>query len=112
QALGRMVRNGGVDVDGVHVGVRQKLVEVGVARLDTPAMPALVQTFLCSPADGVHLYMGMLLVDGNKLSSKTQAHDGNADLLVTGHEMIPLEATVPAFGYQHPAISSRRALGE
>jgi hypothetical protein len=37
----------------------------------------------------------MLLIYGNEFGPKTQAYDGNADLLVTGHEMVPLEVRFP-----------------
>src|SRR5581483_11951583 len=71
-----------------------------VADLDPPAVAALVERFLRAPTNGVHLGVGMLLVDGNEFRTKTQAHDGNANLLVSGHEMFPLEATRPAYGAQ------------
>src|SRR5439155_6484607 len=59
---------------------------------------ALLECLVGPPAEGVHFRVGMLLVDGNELGPKTEAHDGNANLLVTGHETIPLQATVTAVG--------------
>src|SRR5262249_52363864 len=102
-ALRGVVRDRRVDMDRIDVGVLKQFVEVGVALLDSPAISALVEVLLRPPADGVHLRVGMLLINGNELGAKTQADDGNADLLVTGHEMVPLEVTVTTLGLFAPA---------
>ena len=75
-------------MDGVDVRVFEQLVVVGVARLDAELVAALVEFRLVAPADGVHLGVRMVLVDGNELGPEAEADDGDADFLVGWHAWV------------------------
>ncbi len=73
-----------VDVNGVYVGVLEQLVVAGVALGDFVAIADLVHFGLVAAADGVHLGVGMGLVNGDKLGSEAQPDDRHA--YFSGHK--------------------------
>src|SRR5262249_2969897 len=89
QGLWGVVGDGRVDVDGIDGRVLQQLVVVGVAGLDAELVPDLVEALLVATADGGHLGVGVGLVDGNELGAETKADDGDANLPVGRHVVVP-----------------------
>jgi hypothetical protein len=78
-----VVGDGAVDVDRVDVGVLQQVVEVGVPLVDLVAVAHLVHFRLVAAADGVHLGVGVVLVDRDELRPEAQSDDRDAHL--AGH---------------------------
>ena len=85
EALGGVVGDRRVDVNGVDVGVGEELVVVGVADFDAETVAALLQPLFGAATDGGHLRVGVVLVDRDELGAEAEADDGDADLLVGGH---------------------------
>ena len=88
QALAGVVGDGRVDVDGVDLGIGQHVVELRVALGDAERVAQLVELLLAALADGVHLGLRMVLIDGNELGPKTQTHDRHANLLLSRHDHV------------------------
>ena len=70
--------------------VGQHVLVLRVALLDAERIADLVQLARVAPADGVHVGVGMLLVDRNELGPKAQPDDRDVDLLL-GHDRPPAE---------------------
>ena len=66
----------------VDVGVGQDLLKVGVAGFHAEGVANVIELLARALADGVHVGVGVLLVDGDELGSKTKADDGDVDLAV------------------------------
>ena len=69
--LGRMVRDGCVDVDGVDLWVLENILIAAVAFLHTEEIPDGVQILLVALANRMHVCLGMVLINGNELRSKS-----------------------------------------
>ena len=69
--LGRMVRDGCVDVDGVDLWVLENILIAAVAFLHAEEIPDGVQILLVALANRMHVCLGMVLINGNELRSKS-----------------------------------------
>lgn len=69
--LGRVVRDGCVDVDGVDLWVLENILIAAVAFLHTEEIPDGVQILLVALANRMHVCLGMVLINGNELRSKS-----------------------------------------
>src|SRR3954447_16184105 len=81
----------------IDVWVSQHILISGVALGDTELVADLVELLLGALADRVHVRLGMLLVDRNKLRSKTQPDDGDVHF-VFGHDDVSPRTVLMAFG--------------
>ncbi len=79
-----VIGNGGIDVDEIDFGVFQDVGVIGVALGDFEVIANLIEFFLVALADGVHVGLGMLLIDGDEFSAETQADNGDVGFAV-GH---------------------------
>jgi hypothetical protein len=71
--------NGGVDVHRVDFRIAQKCLIIEVALFDTELVADFVETRLGPLADGVHLRVGVTLIDGDKLLAEPQTDNGYID---------------------------------
>jgi hypothetical protein len=78
----RMLVNGGVDVHHIDVGIFEHLVVVGVALLDVEGVADGIELILAALANGVHIGIRVILVDGDELCPEAQAGYGNIDLFI------------------------------
>jgi len=88
-----MIGNRRVDVNGLNLRVLQQLVEIVVASLHSEGIPDGVELFAGALADGVHVGVGMPLVNGDKLRAKAQPDYGDVDLALTHASLIRVTAT-------------------
>src|SRR5258706_11225338 len=77
-----MIRNRAVDMNEVNLRVLQDVVEIGVALGDAEVIRDLIELSLVTLADGIHVGIGVLLVDRDELRAKTQTDDRDVDLAV------------------------------
>lgn len=73
-----VIGDGGVDVDGVDVWIREKGVVVGVAFGDAKLVAYLIQGIRIALAEGDDIGIWMALVDGNELGAEAEANDRDA----------------------------------
>src|SRR5271157_3211920 len=78
ERLRSVVGNRRVDVDGIDVGILEQVVVIGVPNLDAELIAAAVEFRLVAAANGVHLGVGVMLVNLNKLGPKAEANDRNS----------------------------------
>ena len=78
-----VVRDGRVDVHGVHVRVFEQLFEVLVAHADAEGIAHGIELLLVALADGVAVRQRVTLPDGDEFRPETEADDGDVDLV--GH---------------------------
>ena len=69
--LGRVVRDRGVDVDGVYLWVLENILKAAVAFLHAEEIPDGVQILLVALANRMHVCLGMVLINWNELRSKS-----------------------------------------
>ncbi len=89
-----MVGNGRVDVYGVNAGILEQLVVIGVPVFDPELIATFIQLRFVAPTDGVHLGIGVSLVNGDEFSAKAQPDNGDANLLVRSHGVPPFAQTL------------------
>ena len=77
--LGGMIWYGRVDVNGVHIWVLEHVFVLLVAFFDTKGITDGIELLFVTLAYRVHAGVGMVLIDGNELSTKPQSNDGNID---------------------------------
>ena len=77
EGLRSVVGNGGVDVDGVDLGILEELVIVGVAFFYIELVGQLVHLLLVASADGDEVHVRVGLVDGDELGSEAEPDDGD-----------------------------------
>jgi hypothetical protein len=76
-----MIRDGGVDVDEVNLWILKDFVEIGVPLRDPKLIPGLVQFMLIAATYSGDIGIGMTLIDGNELGTKTETNHGDIELL-------------------------------
>ena len=81
-ALRRVQMDGGIDVDRIDIRVLEQVFEAGVTLFDAVLVADLVQLFLGALADGVHVGVGMALVNGDEFRSEPEADDGHIDFFI------------------------------
>lgn len=77
-----MIRDGGVDVHGIHIGIVQNVLILLVTFLYTERIANRIELLLVTLANGVHVGVRMVLINGNEFSSKSQTNDRNIDFLL------------------------------
>jgi hypothetical protein len=77
-----MVGDGRIDVHEVDVRVGQHVVIAGVARVDAEGVADGVALGVRALADGVHVRLWMLLVDGDEFRAEAESDNGDTHLLV------------------------------
>ena len=73
-----MMRDRGVDVNGIDIGIFKQLRVIGESLDDTVLVGDLVQVLLVALAQGHDLGVGMALIDRDELGSKAEANDGDS----------------------------------
>src|SRR5688500_172134 len=100
-------------MDGVNVGIFEEIVEIGVTFLDAERVADVIQLFLRALANGVHVGVGMLLINGDEFGPEPQPNDGDVNLTLahddTGRSLRAVQN--PLFTSVMRAIEQRRASG-
>ncbi len=78
-----VVGDGGVDVDGIYLGILEELVVVHIAFLDVELVGDLDHLLLVATANGHEVYVRVGLVDGNELGSEAKPDDGDVVNVLT-----------------------------
>jgi len=86
--LAGMIGNGRIDVNEVHVGIGEHVLEAREAFGHAERIADFVKFLVRSLADGVHVGVGVMLINGNKLCPKAQTDDRDVDFLL-GHWCLP-----------------------
>lgn len=74
-----MVRDGRIDVNGIDFRIFQQFAVISVSRFYVERIANGIQLFGITLADGVHVGVGMALINGNEFSPESQSDDGNVD---------------------------------
>jgi len=83
-----VVGNGRIDVDGVDVWIFEQSIEVREPLFHPERIANGVQLLFCALANGVHVRLGMPLVNGNEFGPKSEAYNGHVDLSNIHHLLI------------------------
>ena len=78
--------NGRVDVHRIHRRIADEVLEGGVALLHPEGIAYRIQLVLGTLANGIHLRMGMALIDGNELGTESESDDGDVEFSAHGFE--------------------------
>ena len=77
-----VIRDCGVEVDGIDVGIGEDLLESGVALFDAVFIADFVEGGFGALADGGQFSSRVALVNGDEFGSKTEADDCDAKRLI------------------------------
>src|SRR5262249_44385609 len=72
-----VVGNRRVDMDGVYFWVLEKLLKVGVPFFHAESIADGIKFFAGALANGIHFGIGMALINGDELGSKSKANNGH-----------------------------------
>jgi hypothetical protein len=74
-----MIGDGRIDMDGVDIRVFEQPVDVVVSFCHAKSVADGIQLFAGALADGVHVGVGMALVDGDEFGAKAQPDNGDVN---------------------------------
>jgi hypothetical protein len=77
-----VIGDGGVEVDGVDVGISEDICVVGVAFFDAIFVADFIERGFGALANGGHFCLGVTLVDGDEFGSESKSDDGDANGLI------------------------------
>ena len=86
--------DGGIDVHRVDVRVAQEILEALVALLHAESLAHRIQLVLRALANGVHVRLGVALVNGDELGSESETDDGDVEF--AAHDVV--EKAIPPDG--------------
>jgi len=91
-----VIRDRGVDVDRVDIGIFEEFVVVGVAPWNAKSVLNGLQFLGIALADGEEMGVGVGLVDRNKFRTEAETDDG--DIYFFAHEDWEKDGIISGFG--------------
>src|SRR5690625_6537893 len=88
QCMLRMKMDGSVNMNRIHIRIRQKLFVGGVPFVHAKGVTHLIQTLFIALTNRIHIYIGMFLIDRDKLRTKSKAEDRKSTRLNSSHVAI------------------------
>ena len=76
-----MVRNGAVDVNGIHLGILEHIFKSCVSDIHAPVVAHFLEFIRIALANGVTGRVWMFLPNGNEFGSEAESNDRDIDLL-------------------------------
>ena len=75
-----------IDVHGIHIGILDQLLEILIPLAYFILAAYLIQLLFRTLADGVHIRIGMMLINRNEFLAESESYDGDIDLVLAhGH---------------------------